>query len=118
MMTEAVERTNEHRNRQVDLEHEVTRAVARLKATVWALIMGLIMGVGLFAMTAILLIEAGGNADATTGFHLNLLGNYFPGFRVTWGGALIGFGYGFLVGALMGGSIGFVYNLIISVRRR
>ncbi len=102
---------NEHKNR-TDVEREVMRAVARLKAGILGLVFGLIFGVGLFAMTAILLIEKGPN----TGYHLRLLGNYFIGYTVTWNGALIGFLWAFATGALIGWSIGFVYNRIVGVR--
>lgn len=95
-----------------DFEHEIDRAVARIKTAILALVFGLICGVGLFAMTAILLIENGPNTGAT----LQLLGNYFLGYTVTWPGAFIGLGWGFLAGALTGWSIGTIYNRIIDLR--
>jgi hypothetical protein len=117
-MVEAIEQAGDNRDADVDFEHEVTKAVARLKAGILSVILGLIAGVGLFAMTAVLLLEAGSDVNATTGFHLNLLGNYFPGFSVSWKGACIGFGYGFLIGAVIGGAIGYVYNRIVVFRGR
>jgi hypothetical protein len=50
------------------------------------------------------------------GAHLQLLGQYFVGYEVTWKGSLIGFFYGALVGGLIGWSIGTVYNKIVGVR--
>ncbi len=94
------------------LQDRVDQAVARLKAGILALVFGLICGVGLFAMTAILLIEQGPN----TGAHLQLLGNYFLGYTVTWTGAFIGFVWAFLTGALVGWSIGIVYNRVVGIR--
>jgi hypothetical protein len=94
------------------IEREVMRAVARLKAGILGLVFGLIFGVGLFAMTAILLIESGPN----TGYHLRLLGNYFIGYTVTWKGAFIGFLWAFATGALIGWSIGIIYNRIVKIR--
>ena len=117
-MTQAAEQSDNSRNGAVDYEHEVTKAVARLKAGVWAVILGLIMGVGLFAMTAILLIEAGSEPDAFTGFHLNLLGNYFPGYAVTWPGAFVGLLYGAAFGAIVGWSTAWIYNQITEIRER
>ena len=102
----------EHKTR-ADLDREVRRAVARLKAGILGLVFGLIFGIGLFAMTAILLIENGPN----TGYHLRLLGNYFIGYTVTWKGAFIGFLWAFALGAMIGWSIGFIYNRIVSHKR-
>ena len=93
-------------------DREVRRAVARLKAGILGLVFGLIFGVGLFAMTAILLIENGPD----TGYHLRLLGNYFLGYSVTWKGAFIGFLWAFAVGAIIGWSIGIIYNRIVAIR--
>jgi len=102
---------NERKNR-ADVDRQVMRAVARLKAGILGVVFGLIFGVGLFAMTAILLIENGPN----TGLHLRLLGNYFIGYSVTWKGAFIGFLWAFVLGALIGSSIGIVYNRIVGIR--
>lgn len=94
------------------IDLKVKRAVARMKAGVLGLVFGLIFGVGLFAMTAILLIENGPN----TGYHLGLLGNYFIGYEVTWAGAFVGFLWAFGVGAVIGWSIGILYNRIVATR--
>jgi uncharacterized membrane protein len=93
-------------------DRQVKRAVARLKAGILGLVFGLIFGFGLFAMTAILLIESGPN----TGMHLRLLGNYFIGYTVTWKGAFIGFLWAFATGSLIGWSIGIIYNRIVGIR--
>ena len=98
---------------RTDLESEIMRAVARLKAGILGLVFGLIFGFGLFAMTAILLIESGPN----TGMHLRLLGNYFIGYTVTWKGAFIGFLWAFALGVMIGWSIGFIYNRIVGHQR-
>jgi len=95
-----------------DYDREVRRAVARLKAGILGLVFGLIFGIGLFAMTAILLIESGPNM----GYHLGLLGNYFIGYTVTWKGAFIGFFWAFAVGVVIGWSIGIIYNRIVAIR--
>lgn len=96
----------------VDMERELTRAVARMQAGVLALVCGLIAGVGLFAMTAILIVEAGPN----TGMHLRLLSNYFLGYSVTWKGAMIGFLWAFVLGAMVGWVIGWIYNSVVGLR--
>ena len=102
---------NKSKNR-VDVDREVMHAIAHLKAGILGLVFGLIFGVGLFAMTAILLIENGPN----TGYHLSLLSNYFIGYTVSWKGACIGFFWAFAVGALIGWSIGIIYNRIVTIR--
>ena len=102
---------NERKN-GANVDREVMHAIARLKAGILGLVFGLIFGVGLFAMTAILLIENGPN----TGLHLSLLGNYFIGYSVTWKGAFIGFLWAFALGALIGSSIGIIYNRIVRIR--
>jgi hypothetical protein len=93
-------------------ERQVRRAVAHLKAGILGLVFGLIFGVGLFAMTAILLIESGPN----TGMHLRLLGNYFIGYTITWKGAFIGFLWAFAVGVIIGWLIGMIYNRLVAIR--
>ena len=95
-----------------EMQQDIGRAVARLKAGILSLVFGLIAGIGLFAMTAILLLDGGPNA----GLHLNLLGNYFIGYKVTWPGAFIGFGWGFVAGAAVGWLIGITYNRIVGIR--
>ena len=98
----------------MDLNRDITLAVARIKAGILGLVFGLIFGVGLFAMTAILLIENGPN----TGYHLSLLGHYFIGYTVTWKGAFIGFLWAFALGSLIGWSIGMIYNRVAAFRNR
>jgi hypothetical protein len=88
-------------------ERELIGAVIlRLRTRAMALVFGLVGGVGLFLATAWLLIRGG----SRVGLHLGLLENYFPGYAVTWTGSLVGFGYGVVVGALVGGSIAALYN--------
>jgi hypothetical protein len=93
---------------------ELSRMVARVQAGVLALVFALVSGIGLFIMTAFLLIKGGSNV----GYHLRLLGQYFPGYSVTWVGSLIGLLYGAIVGAIVGWSIGKIYNWIARLRQR
>ncbi|MFI5396516.1 MAG: hypothetical protein ACHQ9S_13365 [Candidatus Binatia bacterium] len=98
--------------RAPDETYEVSRAVARIHAGVLALVCAVLSGVGLFAITAWLLIKGGPHVGA----HLQLLGQYFFGYSVTWTGSLVGFLYGALMGALVGWSIGTVYNVLAGLR--
>lgn len=95
-------------------DDEVSHSVARIKAGVLALIFGFFGGAGLFAATAVLLIKGG----TDVGKHLELLGHYFPGYHVSWGGAFVGMFYGALLGGLVGWVVGMIYNRIVGVRYR
>jgi hypothetical protein len=91
-------------------EEELLRhAVARLRAGVLAVVFALVAGTGLFLATAWLLLRGG----ETVGPHLALLGQYFPGYRVTWPGALLGFAYAAGLGAVVGAAVGWIYNRMV-----
>lgn len=93
-------------------EREIVWAVARLEARALALVGALLGGLGLFFLTAFLLLKGG----AQVGPHLQLLGQYFWGYTVTWPGAFVGFAYGGLTGALLGWLVGALYNLVVGLR--
>ncbi|HKA53941.1 MAG TPA: hypothetical protein VKJ47_09800 [Candidatus Binatia bacterium] len=92
---------------------EVERAVIKIQAGVLALVGALIGGLGLFVMTAWLLVRGGPQVGA----HLQLLGQYFVGYSVTWAGSLVGAFYGALTGGLVGWAVGTLYNGIVGLRR-
>ena len=93
-------------------EREIVRTIARLHAAVLAAVGALLGGVGLFAMTAWLVLKGG----PTVGAHLQLLSQYFYGYSVTWWGCFVGLFYGAVAGAAVGGCIGAVYNLVVGLR--
>ena len=95
-------------------QEELSLTVARIQAGVLAVVGAFIGGVGLFLMTVWLLLEGG----PQTGAHLQLLSNYFIGYSVTWGGSVIGLGYGALTGGIIGWTTGFIYNKIVVFRGR
>lgn len=97
---------------QDDASLHVSRAVARLKARILAMVLGTVCGLGLFLMTAWLVIKGG----PQVGLHLKLLRHFFIGYDVTWPGAFIGLAYGAVVGGLVGWAIGWVYNRVASAR--
>ncbi len=96
-----------------DESEEVSRAIVKIQAGVLAFVCAMIGGIGLFVMTAWLLIKGG----PKVGQHLQLLGQYFPGYSVTWKGSLIGFFYGAIVGGIIGWIIGKIYNGIVGIRQ-
>lgn len=93
-------------------EDKLFTGVLWLNAKVLGLALGVICGLGIFIATNWLVIKGGDRV----GPHLQLLGQYFIGYRVTFFGSLIGAGYGFAVGTLCGGAIGWIYNRIASMR--
>lgn len=80
----------------------------RLNARAWGVAVGLLFGLGLFIATNILVVKGG----PTIGQHLGLLGELLPGYRVTFGGSLIGFVYAFVIGYGVGWLIGRLYNAL------
>ena len=95
-----------------DTARQVSHSIARLHAGILAFVLGLTCGFGLFAMTVWLLIKGGPDV----GQHLQLLSQYLIGYSVTFGGAIVGFFYGVLIGGIVGWTIGFVYNRIAEMR--
>lgn len=93
---------------------QIRRPVVRLQAFVLGISGAVLGGSGLFVMTVWLLVKGG----EQVGPHLSLLGQYFPGYSVTWGGAFLGLAYGALVGAVVGAMIGWIYNLVAAARHR
>lgn len=90
----------------------IEAAVVRMRARIMAVVFGMLGGTGIFVATAWLLIRGG----PQVGLHLGLLSNYFPGYSVTWPGAVIGFVYGALVGAVLGYALAWIYNRIAERR--
>ena len=103
-----------HMHRGSSRNQEISQVIARIQAGVLAAVCALVGGMGLFLMTAWLLIQNGPN----TGQHLGLLGAYFIGYTVTWPGSMVGFFYGALLGGLIGWTIGTVYNRMVGLRFR
>jgi len=84
------------------------RTLLKLNARAWGIAVGLLFGLGIFLATIVLVMKGG----KTVGPHLALIGEYLPGYRVTWAGAFIGFIYLFVIGYGVGRIIGGVYNAL------
>ena len=89
-----------------DEQEALHRAIMRLNERAWGIAFGLIAGVGLFVATNVLVIKGGENV----GEHLALLAIYFPGYRVTFLGSVVGFVYAFVLGYILGRLVGAIYN--------
>ncbi len=85
-------------------------AILRLNARAWGIALGLLLGGGLFVATIVLVIKGGPDV----GRHLSLLSVFFPGYRVTVLGSLIGFVYAFVLGYALGRLVGTVYNRLVA----
>jgi hypothetical protein len=89
----------------------IGRAVIRLNVKLMGIVVGLVLGFGLFLVTNLLVLKGG----RVVGPHLGLLGQFFPGYTVTFLGSLIGFLYAFVTGFVVGAVFGAVYNKIARV---
>ncbi|MBA3560513.1 MAG: hypothetical protein H0W30_18170 [Gemmatimonadaceae bacterium] len=97
----------------LDNERELQSALLRLNARAWGIAVGLLMGGAIFVATNFLILKGGENV----GQHLMLLAVYFPGYRVTFLGSIVGFIYLFVIGYILGRLIGTVYNRMVQVGR-
>ncbi len=94
------------------LEELVLTRLLRLNARVQGVVTGIVVGLGVFIATNWLLIKGGD----VVGPHLELLGQFFIGYRVTFVGSLIGFAYGFVCGFAGGYFVARMYNWIVGLR--
>jgi hypothetical protein len=97
---------------KVSQEEKLLKGTLLLNAKAFGLVLGLLFGIIIFVATNWLVLKGG----EQVGPHLQLLCQYFIGYRVTFLGSFIGFAYGFAVGTLSGSFIGWVYNKIASFR--
>jgi len=105
----AVDPTKEAVNEQALLEE-----VIRVNRNVLGLTLGILFGFGLFLATNILVLKGGQHVGA----NLQLLNQFFPGYRVTLSGSFLGLIYGFAVGYVSGWIIASVYNWVVLLRNR
>jgi hypothetical protein len=96
-----------------DLEEVIhdtlTRVFRRVDRVALGAAVGLTSGLLLFLATLTLILHS----PAGSGINLGLLNQYFPGYRVTAAGSLLGFGYGFLTGFVLGWTFAFLRNATV-----
>jgi hypothetical protein len=89
----------------------VIAAFARLRPLALGLSLGLVCGALLALATAIVLIEAESlGSPESVGAHLGLLTYYFPGYRVSWPGAIAGFAYATVYAGVLGALVAAFLN--------
>ena len=88
------------------VQEVLTRAFLKLDRLAFGLSLGSAAGILLFLATLWLALK-GGNV---IGPNLQLLSQYFPGYRVSVGGSLVGLGYGFTAGFVIGWGFAFLRN--------
>ena len=93
-------------------DEKLFTGVLWLNAKVVGLVLGILLALAIFVATNWLVIKGGDRV----GPHLQLLSQYFIGYRVTFVGSLIGAAYGFALGTLCGAMIGWIYNKIAAFR--
>ncbi len=100
-------------------EEGLFQGILILNAKVLGLVLGLLFGLAIFIATNWLLIKGGHLTPENkyvVGPHLQLLSQFFIGYRVSFIGSILGFAYGFAVGTLCGATIGWIYNKIVYFR--
>ena len=102
-------------------EEKLLKAVVRLNATSLGLFLGLLIGLAIFLATNWVLMNGGPitrSGKEIVGPHLQLLSQFFIGYKVSFLGSIIGFLYGFAIGTLGGALIGWIYNWIVDLKKR
>lgn len=98
------------RRRDAEMSRVLLMALfARMDTIALTLAMGAVFALGLFAATAILLIK-GAPAGVPIGPNLAALSTFLPGYSVSWAGAVIGIGYGYLIGMVVGFMLAALWN--------
>jgi len=93
------------------VESALSRALLKLDRVGFGVALGVVGGLVLFVATLFLALKGGD----VVGPNLRLLGEYFPGYRVSVAGSWIGLGYGFATGFAAGWSFALLRNLIVFV---
>lgn len=88
---------------------QVRKTLLRMNEQGWGMAFGLLLGLGLFVATNVLVVRGGD----VVGPHLGLLAIFFPGYRVTFAGSVIGFVYAFVLGYGFGRTVSTIYNRLI-----
>ncbi len=95
-----------------ELESEqIVQSLAKVDSLALGVALGTVFAVGIFLVTNLLILKGG----EKIGPNLALLGQFFPGYNVTFGGSLLGLLYGFVSGFALGWLIAVIRNIIIKI---
>lgn len=75
----------------------------KLKVLAFGYSIGIVWAAIILFATALAMVRGGGH-------HLQLLGTYFIGYKLSWLGCVIGIGWGLLSGFIIGAAIAIIYN--------
>jgi hypothetical protein len=92
----------------------IIRAFAKLDRSAFGVALGVVTGVLVFAATLFGVV----NGSAADELKIFLLSQYYPGYRVTPGGAILGLLYGFVSGFLIGWCIAHLRNASLGIYLR
>lgn len=95
------------------VESMVSVRIRHLDAVFSGVGAGLVAGLGLFVATNWLLLKGG----EVVGPHLALLGQFLPGYEVTFAGSVIGLAYGLAGGFLAGYGVSALYNRLARAQK-
>jgi protoporphyrinogen oxidase len=93
------------------LEEALARVFTKLDRVAFGTALGAVSGGALFLATLWLVLKGG----QVVGLNLRLLGQYFPGYRVTLLGSLFGLAYGFATGFISGWLFAFLRNAALFI---
>ena len=96
----------EYHEQMETIEGVIRRAFMKLDRLALGLSTGTSAAILLFLSTLFLTVKSG----PVIGPNMQLLNEFLPGYSVTFGGSLIGLGYGFLIGFVVGWSFAFMRN--------
>ena len=100
-------------------EVQLAKALLRLNSKMLGLLLGVLFGLVIFVATNWLVLKGGhinDQGEYVVGPNLQLLSQFFIGYRVSFFGSIIGFFYGFAFGTIVGSAIGLIYNKITDLR--
>ncbi len=100
-------------------DEKLFKGALLFNAKTLGLVFGLLFGLVIFIATNWLVIQGGHiseSGDLVIGPHLQVLSQIFLGYRVSFLGSIIGFGYGFALGTLTGALFAGIYNKIVEFR--
>lgn len=91
------------------IQATLTRVFHKVDRVALGAAVGLTSGLLLLLTTLVLVLQGPGEF----GMNLGLLNQYFPGYRVSAAGSVLGFGYGFLTGFALGWTFAFLRNATV-----